>query len=250
MGVVVPFANEEDTARRFLLQVLAHLEECDKVFCVFDKSCTDNTGNIVKALARTHPSIRFIWAPENTCVVDAYFRGYRAAIAARCRYILEMDAGFSHDPRQIQRFRQAIENGAEYVGGSRFIQGGSHRGNFIRWIISKGGTVLSNLLLGTRMSDMCSGFQCFTYAALNDVVEAGVTSRGHFFQTEIRTRMHNWNWAEVPITYQNPSKSIGKDALLESIKHLWMLRKELRRMPTKRMDIGNNGSSQSERGAA
>jgi dolichol-phosphate mannosyltransferase len=78
------------------------------------------------------------------------------------------------------------------------------------------------------MSDMTSGFECFSHKAMQFVVEQGVRSRAHFFQTEIRFMLRNWNWVEVPITYSNPSQSVGSDAITESLRTLFILGKQAR----------------------
>ena len=97
-----------------------------------------------------------------------------------------MDGGLSHCPEEIPRFITAMMSGVDLAAGSRFCRGGSYRGQLKRYALSKGGSVLAQVALGARMKDMCSGFECFTRRALTRVVSAGVSSRGHFFQTEIR----------------------------------------------------------------
>lgn len=80
---------------------------------------------------------------------------------------------------------------------------------------------------------MTSGFECFSRRALSRVVAQGVRSRAHFFQTEIRYMLHDWSWVEVPITYCNPSTSVGKATVLESIRLLLRLALEARGKPGK-----------------
>jgi dolichol-phosphate mannosyltransferase len=169
-----------------------------------------------------------VWAPENRCVVDAYFRGYREAFEAPCRWILEMDAGLSHRPEDIPKFLAAMEAGFDFAGGSRFIKGGSHDGSLWRFFVSWGGTVLANLLLGTRMKDMTSGFECFSRRAMQLVLDHGVHSKAHFFQTEIRTMMHALRWVEVPIRYINSSKALGASPIRDALRSLRRLRREAR----------------------
>jgi dolichol-phosphate mannosyltransferase len=137
-----------------------------------------------------------------------------------------MDGGFSHPPAHIPRFIEAMEREADFAAGSRFSPGGSYSGRRSRYLISRGGTILANLLLGTRMRDMTSGFECFTRRALEEVVSRGVRSRGHFFQTEIRYMLRGWNWVEIPIRYRNPSRSVGRASLFEAFRILWALRLE------------------------
>jgi dolichol-phosphate mannosyltransferase len=228
LGVTVPLANEETTIDEFLDRVLTQLTSADRVFCVLDNVSQDRTRALIEARARRDPRVVLVWAPENRCVVDAYFRGYEAALAAGCRWVLEMDGGLSHLPEEIPQFIRAMEQGYDYAGGCRFMKGGGYTGPVSRYLVSKGGTVLTNLLLGTRMRDMTSGFECFSRRALEAVLTRGVRSRAHFFQTEIKFLMRDWKWVEVPIHYRNPSKRLGSSSLKEAFRNLWALYREKR----------------------
>ncbi|RPI22505.1 MAG: glycosyltransferase family 2 protein [Acidobacteria bacterium] len=223
LGIVTPLANEETTVDEFLDRVLRQIDARDRVFCVLDRASRDSTRQRIESRSAVEPRIRLVWAPENRCVVDAYFRGYREAVEAGCTWILEMDGGLSHPPELIPRFIEAMESGVDFAPGSRFCPGGSYSGRWSRYLLSKGGTVIANLLLGTRMHDMTSGFECFSRDAMEYVLEKGVESRGHFFQTEIRYRLKDWAWREVPIDYSCPSKSVGGSQIKESFRILWKL---------------------------
>lgn len=224
LGIVVPLANEEATLDDFVPRVLAQLGRDDAVFCVVDGASRDRTRELVEAHARRDRRVRLVWSPQNRCVVDAYFSGYRAALDAGCRWVLEMDGGLSHLPEQIPAFVEAMLDGYDYVGGCRFVPGGSYRGPWSRYLVSRVGGLVANLVLGTRMRDMTSGYECFGRAALLSVLRHGVRSRAHFFQTEIKRQMHAWRWKEVPIHYRNPSKSLSRNSLLDAIANLWRLR--------------------------
>jgi dolichol-phosphate mannosyltransferase len=73
------------------------------------------------------------------------------------------------------------------------------------------------------MTDMTSGFELFTRPAMQHVLERGVRSRAHFFQTEIRHMMHAFKWIEVPITYANDQPSVAGGSIMESLRGLWRL---------------------------
>jgi dolichol-phosphate mannosyltransferase len=232
LGIAMPLANEEATIRDLLRRILSHLQSHDRVYCVLDKMSKDQTRSIVSGLAATDPRVVLVWAPENRCVVDAYFRGYRAAFEDGCEWILEMDGGCSHLPEEIPQFLTGMAQGYDYVGGCRFMPGGCHHSPWTRVFISKGGTVLTNWLLKTRMNDMTSGFECFSRKAMTQVLEHGVASRANFFQTEIRYMMHQFRWLEVPITYRNTKYRVGRSSLREAFRILWALhRSELGRQP-------------------
>ncbi len=228
LGVVIPMKNEEPTARNLLGRVLSQLGENDLVFCVVDETSTDRTLEIVREVSSEDPHVMVVWAPENRCVVDAYFRGYREALAAGCDWILEMDGGMSHAPEEIPRFIGAMAGGADFAAGSRFIRGGSYRGRRSRYLLSWGGTLIANLLLGTRMKDLTSGFECFSHRALSHVVARGVRSRAHFFQTEIRYMLRDWRWVEIPINYTNPSERVGNENVFEALRILLRMAMESR----------------------
>jgi dolichol-phosphate mannosyltransferase len=230
LAIVTPMANEGAGAGRF---VKAVLQQCDgfrevKHFVVLDNVCKDNTRELLEELALTEPRLEVIWAPENRSVVDAYMRGYREALQAGSDWILEIDAGFSHQPEDIPQFFDVMETG-EYdcVFGSRFMEGGRiSDSSKSRWLTSRLGTVLSTVVLGTRMKDMTSGFEMFTRDTLEYVLKRGIHSRGPFFQTEIKFHCESLRYCEVPIHYKAASHSVGKSALKDALTHLWRLRNE------------------------
>jgi dolichol-phosphate mannosyltransferase len=228
LGVIVPLANEEDTLDDFLTRVLAQLGPDDGVFCVVDNASRDRTRDQVVEWETRDRRVRLVWAPENRCVVDAYVRGYRAALDAGSRWVLEMDGGLSHCPEEIPQFICAMERGHDYVGGCRFMKGGAYKGGWKRYLVSRGGGIVANLLLGTRMRDMTSGFECFSRRALEHVLARGLKSRAHFFQTEIKFALRHWNWVEVPINYTNPSARLGMGSIGEAFRNLWDLFREAR----------------------
>lgn len=228
VAVVCPMANEIETAERFVrevLDVLAPLRFASVCFvAVLDKVSRDGTLDHLRALAAQVPELRVVYAPENRCVVDAYVRGYREALQGGSDWILEIDAGYSHDPQQIPAFVSAARAGADCVFGTRFAKGGSYApGAPARYLVSRGGGLLANLLLGTRLSDMTSGYQMFRRAALEDILRQGLRSRGPFFQTEMKTHAHAWRMAEVPIHYSPSGQVVRSTAISDSLKGLWRL---------------------------
>jgi len=228
LGVVCPMANERDTAEAFVREVLAACEpfgfKAVTFFAVLDRVSRDGTLGLLRELEVALPELRVVWAPENRSVVDAYLRGYREALDAGCDWILEIDAGFSHQPSDIPRFFEKMLEGHDCVFGSRFCRGGHiSESSFRREAISRGGTLLANLLLGTRLRDMTSGFELFSRTALEGVLHKGIHSRGHFFQTEIKAHCQSLRVAEVPIHYRAASDSVNKHVLKDAFLNLWRL---------------------------
>jgi dolichol-phosphate mannosyltransferase len=226
LGVVTPMANEAGTAVEFVDRVLAACRNFSfasvTLFVVFDNVSRDGTRALIEAHARAHDELRVIWAPECAGVADAYVRGYREALAAGCDWILEIDAGFSHDPGEIGSLLAAMP-GNDCVFGSRFTRGAANLGTPWRRTISRGGTLLTNLVLGTHLSDMTGGFELFRREALEHVLDRGIRSRGPYFQTEIKVHCRDLRIAEVPIHYDSSSHRVGGRALGEALSNLGRL---------------------------
>jgi dolichol-phosphate mannosyltransferase len=216
-------ANESRSAIEFVRKVLEFCGSFRRVdfFVVLDNVSKDDTLERLRAFAATDPRLRPVWAPENTCVVDAYKRGYREAIASGADWVLEIDAGFSHRPEDLPPFFEAMAEGYECVFATRFAKGGKIVGSSLqREIVSRGGTVLANFVLNTTLSDMTSGFQLFKREILERILEKGIYSRGPFFQTEMKAYCHLTRYAEVPITYSMASHSVGAASIKESLRQL------------------------------
>ena len=226
LAIACPMANEAETATRFVDSVLANCAAVGsrKFLAIVDQASKDDTRKILEAHGAIVPELTVVWAPENRNVVDAYVRGYREALQTNADWILEIDAGFSHQPSDIPRLLEKMREGHDCVFGSRFCPGGSFVDHsFARYWISFGGTLVTNLLLGTKLTDMTSGFQLFTRDALETILRRGIRSRGPFFQTEMKAHCRDLNVVEVPIQYRSPTHVVGSTALGDAFVNLGRL---------------------------
>jgi dolichol-phosphate mannosyltransferase len=222
-AAVVPMANEEDEFNLFIEEITKILDrlKTGAVYLVIDTVSKDRTSDLCQELSIKDPRFRKIWAPENRNVVDAYLRGFREAYENGHEIIIEMDAGMSHDPKAIPMFLRVLNEGNECAFGSRFINGGSMTDSpFKRRLLSRGGTLLANLLLGTRMYDMTSGFQGFHAHIIAKLLNYNLLSTAHFYQTEVRYLLRKSRFAEIPIHYKAPSPRVSKNAIKNSFKVL------------------------------
>jgi dolichol-phosphate mannosyltransferase len=219
-AVVIPLANEEADFGEFIAVLSGILDGLGSgtVYLVVDKVSTDNTLALCRDLQARDPRFVTVWAPENRNVVDAYLRGYREAFDRGHALILEMDAGLSHDPRALPGFLKVLNQGYDCVFGSRFIAGGSiSNSNLRRLYLSRVGTLLSNLLLGTRMHDMTSGYQGFQRHVVARFLQYPLLSRAHFYQTELRYLLRRTRHTEIPIHYRSPSPRVSSKAIRNSL---------------------------------
>lgn len=219
-ALVIPLANEEAELPEFAsaLRELMDQQGGGKVYFVVDRVSTDDTLACCRRLEQDDPRFTTCWMPQNRHVVDAYLNGLRAATDAGHEIIIEMDAGFSHDPRAVPAFLRALNEGNDCAFGSRYINGGSMVDSPLgRRVLSKGGTLLAQWLLGAKLADMTSGFQGFRRPVLAKLLDHPLLSRAHFYQTEVRHLLRKQKLIEVPIHYRAPSPRVSRGAIGNSI---------------------------------
>ena len=223
-AIVVPMANEEEDFKPFIEMVNFVINELNpgNVYFIIDKASKDRTLELCQELSAKDSRFVTVWAPENRNVVDAYVKGLRVAYEAGHEIIIEMDAGLSHDPRAIPMFLRVLNEGNECAFGSRFINGGSMGDSpFKRRLLSKTGTVLANVLLGTSLRDMTSGYQGFHRDVVGKIINHDFKSKAHFYQTELRYLLRKRRMFEVPIHYQAPSPRVSKNAIKNAYQTLF-----------------------------
>lgn len=220
-AVIIPMANEAEEFQELVqvLEFVLNKLESGRVYFVVDKASKDNTRELCENLSSTDTRFTTLWCPENRNVVDAYMAGYRKALDNGHKFLIEMDAGLSHDPRALPMFLRVLNEGNECAFGSRNINGGSNADSpFSRRFISSFGTFLANLFLGTQMKDMTSGFQGFHANVVREFLKYPLKSTGHFYQTELRYLLRKTRYMEIPIHYRAPSPSISSGSIKNSLK--------------------------------
>ncbi len=223
-ALVIPMANEEPDFDAFILALKKAMDSLASgvAYLVVDTVSRDKTLELCRNLSAQDERFITVWAPENRNVVDAYIRGYKEALKNDHQFILEMDAGLSHDPASLPDFLTHLrKREVECVFGSRFIEGGSMGDSPAeRQSLSRIGTLLSTILLGTKLKDMTSGYQGFTREVAEKFANYPLKSKAHFYQTEIRYLLRKHSYKEIPIHYKAPSPSVSKKAIKNSINSL------------------------------
>lgn len=219
-AIVTPLANEEKDFASFISEMTFVINELNpgRVYLVVDNASKDRTLELCKSLSERDLRYVTVYAPENRNVVDAYRRGLKIAYDAGHDIIIELDAGLSHDPKAIPMFLRVLNEGNDCAFGSRYINGGS-MGNspYNRRVLSKTGTILANLLLGTKLHDMTSGFQGFHRDIVKIILDYPFRSKAHFYQTEVRYILRKKKIMEIPIHYNAPSPRVSQGAIQNSI---------------------------------
>lgn len=225
----MPVANEAETMAQVIDDIMALPYENLYYYPVIDDYSKDDTEKIIRRKAEGNPRIKLIYYKESRGVISCYLEGYRQALLDGADRIIEMDGGLSHDPKQIPMYMDKLDQGYDCVWGSRFIKGGGVSDlPLYRRILSSGGTILANLVLGTRLKDMTSGYEAFQRHVLENINLDQIMSTGHMYQTELRYYCRNLNCIEVPIHYVGSSTGLKLQTVIEALEILFKLKKHER----------------------
>lgn len=224
--IVMPVANEESTMGQLLSKITQLPYDNLYIYPVIDSYSRDRTEEIIREWERKTGKVKCIFYKESKGVISCYLEGFRHALKDGAEQIIEMDGGGSHQPEEIPQFIEGLQAGYDCVWGSRFIQGGDISDHpWYRRLLSSGGTFLSNLVLGTRLKDMTSGFEGFQRHVLESLDLDGFLSKGHMYQTEMRYYCKNLKTVEVPIHYRGGASSLKWKSVGEALKILFQLKR-------------------------
>jgi len=227
IAIFTPMANEEKYAKNFVIELLTYKKffKKFKIFIIIDKVSKDNTYKIVKNLEKKNKSLKVVWVPKNKSVVDAYTQGYKSCLKTNYKWILEIDAGGSHRPKDIKNFLKYMVSEYDCIFGSRFCPGGKMlNSNFTRYFFSRCGSILSKIFFSIKVSDTTSGYQMFQRKIVYKLLKKGLLSKDRFFQTEIKIYARHKKIKEVPIRYICKTHSLSFFSIIESIYLLILIR--------------------------
>lgn len=237
--IVMPIANEESTIEATLSDILSQKQYDITVLPVMDSYSKDRTKTIVENVQKKNPRVQLLFHNKSTGTVSCYLYGFKEAIKRGADYIIEMDGGGSHEPKEIPEFIRLLDQGNDCVFSSRFVKnGGMVNHPLKRRLISWGGTRLANVVLKTRLTDMTSGFEAFRAPVLKAIDEkigfdniVSLQHASHFIQTELRYYCGKLKYIEKPILYTGSTSMLKNQTVVNSLKALFILKKRLQISP-------------------
>lgn len=223
--VIIPTYNEKDNVGPISAAVLQNLPQGELLFV--DDNSPDGTGILCDNLAAKDHRIHVMHRDNKQGLGKAYLAGFRWALDNGFDHIFEMDADFSHDPKELPNFIKAAEN-ADLVLGSRYI-GGIRVMNWplSRLLISTFAGVFVRGVTGMPIMDPTGGFKCFKRDVLEAIDFNKITSSGYSFQVEMSHNawMNGFKIVEIPITFEDRrageskmSKNIAIEAFFKVLK--------------------------------
>jgi dolichol-phosphate mannosyltransferase len=215
--VIIPTYNERDNIVPIIDYVLSLPKDFHLI--IVDDGSPDGTGALVKALQAQHNTpdetkIHLIERTGKLGLGTAYITGFKFALAAGYDYILEMDADFSHNPKDLVRLYLACaEEGADLSIGSRYATGV----NVVNWpmgrvLISYFASRYVRLITGIPVKDTTAGFVCFRSEVLRTINLDTIKFVGYAFQIEMKftTWKYGFTLKEVPIIFTDRTKGESK----------------------------------------
>lgn len=234
--IVTPTYNEYENIRKLVPAVLDVHPEAEIV--IVDDNSPDGTGHLADQLMQEHPGVHVIHRPEKAGLGTAYVTGFKYALDKGADCVFEMDADFSHDPREIPSFLTAIRE-SDVVIGSRYMNGVRVEGwRFRRLLLSKFANIfVSHLMIYPPIKDYTAGYRCYRRSVLEAIDLDAVQSDGYAFQIEMtwRANRHGFRITEIPIIFRERengfskiSRQVVREAVLITLKHRAPLRDILR----------------------
>lgn len=210
--VIIPTYNEIENIAKIISAVFAIDPSLE--ILVIDDGSPDGTADAVRALqGGFRDRLHLICRSGKLGLGTAYITGFKWALERDYDHIFEMDADFSHDPKDIPRLLQACRDGADMAVGSRYCNGV----NVVNWpigriLISYFASVYVRKVLGFKIFDSTAGFVCYTSRVLRTIDLDKVRMKGYGFQIELKYTAHRLGFkiAEVPVIFVNRVEGSSK----------------------------------------
>ncbi|SHG96101.1 polyprenol monophosphomannose synthase [Winogradskyella jejuensis] len=211
--VIIPTYNEKENIQAILEAVFA-LSTNVHVLVVDDNS-PDGTATIVRELQPIFQDrLHLLSRSGKNGLGTAYIEGFKWCLQNQYQYIFEMDADFSHAPKDLLRLYDKVSStDADVVIGSRYIKGV----NVVNWpltriLLSYGASLYVKLITGMRVQDPTAGFICYKRKVLETINLDEIKFIGYAFQIEMKFKAFKKGFkiVEIPIIFTDRIRGKSK----------------------------------------
>lgn len=216
--VIIPTYNEIENIDSIIEAVFNLPKKFD--ILIVDDNSPDLTANKVKQLQTKYPEQLHLEVREKKSGLGtAYIHGFKWCLKHNYNYIFEMDADFSHDPKDlIKLYNSCAEDHTDLAIGSRYVKGV----NVVNWplsrvILSYGASMYVRFITGMTIKDTTAGFICYKKEVLEAIDFDRIKFTGYAFQIEMKFKAYlkKFNIKEVPVIFTDRVK--GESKLSSSI---------------------------------
>lgn len=214
--VIIPTYNELENIEQVIRKVFAL--STDFEILIVDDNSPDGTAKVVQQLQTEFPHLHLEVRKVKDGLGKAYTHGFKWALERNYSYIFEMDADLSHNPQDLPKLLDALENNADVAIGSRY----SHGVNVVNWPMSR--VLLSYLasryariVTGLPIHDATAGFVGYKRKVLETLDLNQIKFKGYGFQIEMKYKAwkKGFQLVEVPIIFTN--REFGESKITPNI---------------------------------
>jgi dolichol-phosphate mannosyltransferase len=232
--VIIPTYNERDNigvlidALHKQFAVMLH----EMHILVVDDHSPDGTSDIVQRKMSAYANLHLVSGAKKG-LGAAYVRGIQYALRVlRADAVMEMDADFSHKPEDVPRLIKALESGADFVIGSRYVVGGSipPEWHVLRKLASRMGNIMARYVVGlSHIKDCTAGFRAIRATLLETINLGDLNVQGYAFQIALlhAALMRKAVIQEIPVAFidrVNGQSKLGLRDIVEFILHACWIR--------------------------
>ena len=211
--VIIPTYNEIENIETIVRAVFS-LHKTFDVLIVDDNSPDHTADKVVALQSEFKDRLHLEKRDKKSGLGTAYVHGFHWALARHYQYIFEMDADFSHNPKDLEKLYDACHLGeADVAVGSRYVTGV----NVVNWPLSRVlmsyfASVYVKTITGMKIHDATAGFICYKRAVLEQIKIDKIRFIGYAFQIEMKYRAyaHKFHIVEVPIIFTDRTKGQSK----------------------------------------
>ncbi len=221
--VITPTYNEIENINSLITAVLTKSEVIELL--IIDDNSPDGTAKAVKEMMPSEPRIHLIERRGKMGLGSAYVTGFKYALKEGFDFIIEMDADFSHNPKDVLRLLDAAKD-HDLVIGSRYCNGI----NIINWpierlLMSYFASKYVRTITSMPIKDPTGGFKCFNRKVLEAINLDGILSDGYAFQVEMnyRTWVQGFKIVEIPIVFTERINGCSKMSRRIAWEAAWMV---------------------------
>jgi len=216
--VIIPTYNEKENIEKIIKATFSQEKSFD--ILIVDDNSPDGTSTIVKELQKEYPENLFLEIRKKKDGLGrAYIHGFKWALKRNYEYIIEMDADFSHNPKDLVRlYRKCVDEGAELSIGSRYSQGV----NVVNWpmkrvLLSYFASKYVQFVTGMPFHDTTAGFVCYNRKVLETIQLDKIKFVGYAFQIEMKFKAwkHGFNIQEVSVIFTD--RTLGESKMSKTI---------------------------------
>ena len=213
--VIIPTYNEKENIEA-IIRAVTGLQEHAFDILIIDDGSPDGTADIVKRLMAEEFKDRVFLVERQgkLGLGTAYIAGFKWALEHHYEYVFEMDADFSHDPKDLPRlYKACAEEGYDVAVGSRYVSGV----NVVNWpmgrvLMSYFASKYVRFVTGFPINDTTAGFKCYRRRVLETIDLDAIRFKGYAFQIEMKFTAYKLGFRikEVPVVFVNRQLGTSK----------------------------------------